>query len=116
MWIKDGKLFDGRLEIDGHVSFVAGEPDPELMLSLGWEEYIPPIPEPEPPKYSKRKVILALGEGWADKKEELEAAGVYDLFVNSEYLCTDDPVFAAVYENLTDEEKHILNTECLYED
>lgn len=48
LWIKDGKLFDGRLEIDGKVMFIAGEPDPELMRRAGYEEYVPPEPEPEP--------------------------------------------------------------------
>ena len=40
-WIKDGKVFNGKLVIDGKVSFVAGDPKPELMRNLGWEEYTP---------------------------------------------------------------------------
>ena len=35
LWIKDGKLFDGRLELDGKVMFIAGDPDPELMRRGG---------------------------------------------------------------------------------
>ena len=45
-WIKDGKLFDGRLELDGKVMFIAGDPDPELMRRAGYVEYVPPAPEP----------------------------------------------------------------------
>ena len=119
LWIKDGVIFRGRLEINGRVSFVSGEPDPDLMRSLGWEEYTPPAPEPAPepaPKrYSKRKIILALGDKWPAKKLEIETAGLWDLFENSTYLCADAPEFAAIYETLSDEEKRILDEECSYE-
>lgn len=116
LWVKDGKIFNGRLLLDGKACIIAGDPDPELMRRAGYTEYVPPAPEPEPRKYSKRKIILALGEGWLEKKAELEAAGVYDLFSNSTYLCVDDPTFEAVYNHLTDEEKRILNEECLYDE
>jgi len=115
LWIKDGKLFDGKLEINGRTSFVAGEPSPDLMRSLGWEEYIPPTPIPPPKRYSKLKIIRALGEGWAEKKTALEEAGLLDLFMAAQYLAEDDPAFAAVYASLTDEEKAELEN-CLYED
>ena len=113
MWVKNGEIYDGKLTIDGWTTWGASD---EQLREAGYVWVDPPIPEPAPKKYSKRKVILALGEGWADKKAELEAAGVYDLFVNSEYLCVDDPTFAAVYDHLTDEEKRILDEECLYDD
>lgn len=116
LWIKDGKLFDGKIEINGRVSFVSGEPDPELMRSLGYEEYVPPPPEPAPKRYSKLKIIDALGEAWEEKKAELEAAGiVYDKFTQATYLSMDYPEFAAIYNSLTAEEKQILDTECLYD-
>lgn len=115
MWIKDGKIYrGGGIVVDGMRHW---NPSPEQFRKAGYREYFPPIPEPPPPKYSKRKIIDALGaKGWAAKKAELEAAGFYDKFVNSQYLCVDDPDFAAVYENLTDEEKRILNEECLYDE
>ena len=62
LWIKDGKLFDGRLELDGKVMFIAGDPDPELMRRAGYAEYVPPAPEPAPKRYSKLKIIRALGD------------------------------------------------------
>lgn len=116
-WIKDGQIFNGKLKIDGADVFFDrnAEPDPELMRSLGWEEYTPPPPPPK--RYSKRKIIIALGlDAWADKRAELEAAGVYELFSQSTYLCVDDETFAAIYSNLTAEEKRILDEECLYDE
>ena len=110
-WIKNGKIFDGRLEIDGRVSFIVGEPPAELMRANGWTEYVPPVPTK---RYSKRKIILALGARWPAKKLEIETAGLWDLFENSTYLCADAPEFAAVYASLSDEEKAMLEG-CLYD-
>ena len=115
LWIKDGKLFDGKLTINGRTAFVAGEPDPALMRSLGWEEYTPPAPEPVPKRYSKLKVIRALGDGWEAKKLELEQAGLYDQFVAAAWLEEGDPAFAPIYASLSDEEKRILDEECQYD-
>lgn len=113
--IKDGKIYaGGGIVLDGMRHFT---PSPEQFRAAGYTEYVPPTPEPAPKRYSKRKIIDALGaEGWAVKKAELEAAGFYDKFVNSTYLCVDDPDFAEVYESLSDEEKELLNTECLYDE
>ena len=114
-WIKDGKIFNGRLTLDGKVRIIAGDPDPELMRRAGYAEYVPPAPEPAPKRYSKRKIILALGDKWPAKKLEIETAGLWDLFENSTYLCADAPEFAAIYETLSDEEKAGLE-ECRYDD
>lgn len=124
MWIdKDGNPSPGWIIVN-----VAQEGEPELWVRIfaptdeqyianGWTWQEPPAPEPTKPRYSKRKIILALGaEAWEEKKAELEAAGVYEIFTQSTYLCADDPTFAAVYEHLTAEEKRILNEECLYDD
>lgn len=115
LWIKDGKLFDGRLELDGKVMFIAGDPDPELMRRAGYTEYTPAPPVPAPKRYSKLKVIRALGSGWEAKKLELEQAGLYDQFVAAAWLEEDDPAFAAVYATLTDAEKAAL-AECEYDE
>lgn len=113
-WSRNGQIFAGRLAIDGRVSFIAGEPPAELMRSLGYEEYTPPAPEPAPERYSKLKIIRALGDKWAAKKAELEAAGVLDEFMAAQYLAEDDPAFAAVLAALSDAEKEILKG-CRYE-
>lgn len=115
LWIKDGKLFDGRLTLDGKVIFIAGDPDPDLMRAAGYKEYTPAPPVPAPKRYSKLKVIRALGSAWEAKKLELEQAGLYDQFVAAAWLEEDDPAFAPIYASLSDEEKQILDTECLYE-
>ena len=115
LWIKNGKLFDGMLEYNGKVIFIAGEPFPDLMRAAGYEEYVPPAPIPPPKRYSKLKVIRALGSGWEAKKLELEQAGLYDQFVAAAWLEEDDPAFAPIYASLTDEEKRILDEECLYD-
>ncbi len=113
MWKKDGIIYHGGGIVLNGVWY--SNPTPEQFIAAGyhWEE---PAPVPEPPKrYSKRKIIDALGEAWEAKKAELIAAGFYDKFVNSTYLCIDDPDFAAVYENLSDEEKAMLE-ECIYDE
>lgn len=114
MWIKDGLIFRGRLEIDGRTSFIAGEPPAEVMRANGWAEYTPPAPEPEPKRYSKLKIVRALGEAWEAKKLQLEQAGLFDQFMAAAWLAEDDPAFAAVYATLTDAEKEALEG-CLYE-
>ena len=111
-WIKNGKIFDGRLEIDGRVSFIAGEPDPAFMRAQGWTEY---TPTPPPKRYSKLKVIRALGSAWEAKKLELEQAGLYDKFVAAAWLEENDPSFAPIYASLSEEEKRMLDEECLYD-
>ena len=115
LWIKDGKLFNGRIVIDGVTSFVT-DPDmhPELMRRAGYEEYTPPAPEPAPKRYSKLEIVRALGSGWEVKKLQLEQAGLFDQFMAAAWLAEDDPAFAAVYATLTDAEKEALE-ECLYE-
>ena len=110
-WIKDGQIFDGRITQNGEASFIAGELPAEQMRSLGYEEYTPPAP---PKRYSKLKIIRALGEGWPDKRDELAAAGMLDEFMAAQYLAADDPVFGAVYATLTDEEKTMLEG-CQYD-
>lgn len=115
LWEKNGKFFDGRLELDGKVMFIAGEPDPELMRRAGYEEYVPPTPIPPPKRYSKLKVIRALGERWGEYKAGLEANGLLDEFLAAQFLAEDDPAFAPIYASLSEEEKQILDTECLYD-
>ncbi len=75
----------------------------------------PQPPEPAPKRYSKLKIIRALGDGWAAKKAQLEAAGLYDLFMAAAFMAEDDPAFAAFCETLTEEERAKLE-ECEYVD
>lgn len=112
MWEKDGVIYtSGGIILDGKRHWF---PTDEQFIAAGWHRYVPPPPPPK--RYSKRKIIDALGaEGWAVKKANLEAAGFYDKFVNSTYLCIDDPDFAAYYETLSDGEKAMLE-ECLYDE
>lgn len=116
MWKKGNEIFNGRLVINGRVSFISGEPPAELMRSLGWEEYVPPAPEPPPKRYSKLKIIRKLGaEAWEAKKASLVAVGLWDEFDQASWLEETDATFAAVYATLTDEEKRMLDEECVYE-
>lgn len=62
--------------------------------------------------YSKLKIVRALGEvGWPLKKAELEAAGLWEEWNAAQELAFDDQVFAAIYAQLSDEEKEMLE-EC----
>jgi len=111
LWIKDGRIYtSGGIVLDNKRYW---KPTPEQFIAAGWQEYTPP---PVPKKYSKLKVIRALGEAWEAKKLQLEQAGLYDEFVNAAFLAEDDPAFAPVYASLTDEEREILDTECLYDE
>jgi hypothetical protein len=113
MWTKDGKIYkgDGIIAADGKWH---STPTPEMFTNAGWEWVEPPAPEPEPKRYSKLKVIRALGENWAAKKAELEAAGLLDQFMAAQNLAEDDPAFAAVLATLTEAEREAL-TGCEYE-
>ena len=115
MWIKDGKIYRNEGICVGKMWY--SNPSREQFIAAGWSEYTPPPVPPPPKRYSKLKIIDALGaEAWAEKRAELEAAGVYEKFSQATYLSTDYPAFAAIYEHLTDEEKRILDEECLYDE
>ena len=107
MWIKDGQIYTGGGIVLNGIRY--WQPTDEQFIADGWEPYEPPK------KYSKLKVIRALGSGWEAKKLQLEQAGLYDQFVAAAWLAEDDPAFAPVYASLTDAEREILDTECLYE-
>ena len=109
MWKKDGKTYTGGGVVVDGVRHLA--PTQEQFREAGWT-----WTEPPPKRYSKLKVIRALGEGWADKREELEAAGVLDEFMAAQFLAEDDPVFGGIYAGLTDEERRILDEECQYDE
>ena len=103
MWIKDGKKYTGGgIVIDGKRYW---KPTDEQFIAAGyhWEE-----PTPAPKKYSKLKVIRALGSKWDAYKLQLEQAGLHDQFVAAAWLDESDPAFAAVYASLTPEEREAL--------
>ncbi|MBR6240695.1 MAG: hypothetical protein IKQ82_04485 [Lentisphaeria bacterium] len=114
----DGKVFKEPLALpDGAVCY---NPTPEMLAQAG---YYPKPPESAPAssggqlrvyKFDRYKVILALGDGWAAKRAELEAAGLLDLFMAAPYLSTADEFFKAIYDDLPPEEKRVLHTECRY--
>ena len=110
MWIdRNGIAYrGGGIVLDGKRYW---KPTPEQFEAAGyvWEE-----PASPPKRYSKLKVIRALGDKWEAYKLQLEQAGLYDQFVAAAWLAEDDPAFAAVLANLSDEEREAL-AGCLYE-
>ena len=114
----DGKVFREPLAMpNGAVCY---NPTPAMLAKAG---YFPKPPESAPVssggqikvyKFDRYKVILALGDGWAQKRAELEAAGMLDLFMAAPYLSTDDPLFKEIYDDLSVEEKRLLHKECRY--
>ena len=113
-WIKDGQIYHGGGIVLNGVWY--SNPTPEQFIAAGWERYTPPPVPPAPKKYSKLKVIRALGSGWEAKKLMIEQAGLWDQFVAAAWLAEDDPAFAPIYASLSDEEREILDTECLYDE
>lgn len=110
LWEKDGQIYTGGgIVLDGKRYW---QPTDEQFIAAGWQRYTPP---PAPKRYSKLKIIRALGDGWEAKKLQLEQAGLYDQFVAAAWLAEDDPAFAAVLATLTPEERELLDAECLYE-
>lgn len=113
MWSKYGKIFSGgSLVCRGRRIF---NPTDAQMREAGYEWLEPPAPEPPPKRYSKLKIIRALGEAWPTYRAQIEAAGVLDQFTAAEYLAEDDPAFAAFLANVPGEVKEKLN-DCLWEE
>ena len=69
---------------------------------------------PQIRKYSKLKIIRALGEEWETYRQQMEQAGMLDQFFAAEYLAEDDPVFAAFMASVPDEVKEKLS-DCIWE-
>lgn len=69
---------------------------------------------PQIRKYSKLKIIRALGAEWEMYRSQLEQAGMLDQFFAAEYLAEDDPVFAAFMASVPEEMKERLGG-CLWE-
>ena len=113
MWTKDGKTYTGGGIVVGNMWH--STPTRELFIAAGWTWQEPPAPTPAPKRYSKLKIIRALGEGWGAKKLQLEQAGLYDQFIAAAWLAEDDPAFAAFCETLTAEELAALEN-CRYDD
>lgn len=106
MWIKDGVIYTGGgIVLDGKRYWF---PTPEQFEAAGWEEFTPEPPTPPPKRYSKLKIIRALGSGWEAKKLMIEQAGLWDQFVAAAWLDENDPAFAAVLATLSDEEREAL--------
>jgi hypothetical protein len=66
-------------------------------IPAGWSLTAPETPEvPDRVKrFSKLKIIRALGGQWAEYRRQLEYAGLLDEFFAAEYLSEDDPAFVA---------------------
>lgn len=69
---------------------------------------------PRTRKYSKLKIIRALGSDWERYRFQLEQAGMLDQFFAAEYLAEDDPVFTAFMASVPEEVKEKLN-DCIWE-
>lgn len=68
---------------------------------------------PQIRKYSKLKIIRALGAEWETYRQQLEQAGMLDQFFAAEYLAEDDPVFVAFMASVPEEVKERLK-ECIW--
>lgn len=105
LYIKNGKIM-----ADNTGSIVIAErrifnPTAEQLIADGWQEYTPPEATPAPKRYSKLKIIRALGDQWAAYKKKLEEAGLADEFWAANDLAEDDPAFAAFMLNVPSEIK-----------
>lgn len=83
-WKRGNEIFNGRLVQNGRVSFTAGEPPAEVMRSLGWEEYTPPAPEPEPedPDFAKVKAAFL---GYVDEAAAALSKGTGHTYTRADF-------------------------------
>ena len=111
---KDGRPFVPPLHVGDHVVY---NPTHEMLTAAGYtvrEDSSGGAAKSKVYKFDKYKIVIALGDKWAQKKTELVTAGLYDMFMASPYLSTGDPFFKSVYDRLTPEEKSILHRQCRY--
>lgn len=111
LFIKNGKIM-----ADNTGSIVIGDrrifnPTAEQLIADGWQEYTPAAPPPVVKRYSKLKIIRALGDQWPTYKAQMEAAGLADEFWAANELAEDDPAFMAFMATVPDELKAQLE-EC----
>ena len=106
MWRKDGKIYRNEGVVIGKMWY--SNPSREQFIAAGWTEFTPEPPPPAPKRYSKLKVIRALGERWPEYRAGLEANGLLDEFMAAQFLAEDDPAFAAVLATLSDAEREAL--------
>jgi len=111
---KDGIPFVPPLHVGDHVVY---NPTHEMLVAAGYSPSEEPQTaggQPKVYRFDKYKIVVALGDQWEQRKEQLIAAGLYDMFIAAPYLSTADPFFQNVYDGLTPEEKSILHRHCRY--
>ena len=108
----------GNRELEaGTGSIIVGDrrifnPTAELLREQGWEEFTPPPPPPPIKRYSKLKLIRALGDLWPEYKQMIEMAGFADEFWAANELAEDDPAFSQFLTLVPEDVKSILDS-CL---
>lgn len=111
---KDGVPFVNPLRVDGVLIY---NPTVEQLENAGYKlkggGYVCPSTVR---KYSKLKIVRALGVKFEALKNTLKIAGVYDQFDHATYIASNDPLFKVIADNLTRYERHLLETKCLYDD
>lgn len=108
---------NGRELEAGTGSIIVGDrrifnPTAELLREQGWEEFTPPPPPPPIKRYSKLKLIRALGDLWPEYKQMIEMAGFADEFWAANELAEDDPAFSQFLTLVPEDVKSILDS-CL---
>ena len=78
------------------------------------EDFAQIKPEQVVRKYSKLKIVEALGDAWPVWKQKIEAAGLSDYWQACQYLASDHPAFAQFFKQLSKEERQMLNKSCRY--
>lgn len=111
--VNDGNHFNVNRDLDWLAAHGFTEWTDEEIVE--WHEAHPaPVPETPPKKYSRLKIIRALGPKWNDYRAQLEAAGLLDEFFAAEYMAEDDPAFFAFLKSVPEELLSKLDG-CLWE-
>lgn len=111
-YVKDGVIFKNPLHTNGRIIF---NPTHQELIAAGYTVKINKTTiRTKEIKFSKLKIIDALGDRWTSIKKKIEELGFYDRFNQATYLSIHDKDFQRFFQSLSLEEKKLLVQKCQY--
>lgn len=112
---RDGVEFTNPLRMDGGA--IVYNPTAEQLESMGYkpkaaESVVPSLVR----KYSKHKIVAALGVKFESIKNVLAFEGWLEYFTHAPYILSTDKAFEVIAANISSEERAIIESKCLFDD
>lgn len=112
---RDGVEFTNPLRMDGGA--IVYNPTAEQLESMGYkpkaaESVVPSLIR----KYSKHKIVAALGVKFESIKNVLAFEGWLEYFTHAPYILSTDKAFEVIAANISSEERAIIESKCLFDD